>query len=146
MGRAAQARSVLRGHPFCKLHLQQGQVTKLFEKLPNSRPEPAGLKRRIPGKQPAFLSAGNFILLLCCLIAHTHPVATPPDGAEKYLLSVGVATVATVWIAAFTTAIGCFVLAIMKGPASVADLCPLIDADHPRDEPATHPHGHEPDQ
>ena len=52
--------------------------------------------------------------------------------SEKYLTGVGiyaVATVVTVWTAAFTVAIGCLIVMIMKGPAYVADRYPLIDSE-----------------
>ena len=45
-----------------------------------------------------------------------------------------VATVITAWTAIFTIAIGCVIVALMKGPAYVADRYDLIDADEPRQD------------
>jgi len=88
-------------------------------------------------KLPLFLAAGTAIPLFCYLIANLFP---PPDiTAEKYVTGVGIAAVATAltaWTAAFTTAIGCLVVMIMKGPAYVADSYPLSDAEEPRQTPA----------
>ena len=41
-------------------------------------------------------------------------------------------TTVTAWTAAFTVAIGCLIVMVMKGPAYVADKYPLSDADEPR--------------
>ncbi|MGB5651664.1 MAG: hypothetical protein WBM59_16425 [Sedimenticolaceae bacterium] len=111
---------------------------KLFQKLPGSRREPPGLERRIMAKLPLFLAAGTAIPLFCYLIAAMFP---PLDlTAQKYVTGVGIAAVAaalTAWTAAFTVAIGCLVVMIMKGPAYVADGYPLIDAEEPRQKPAS---------
>ena len=106
---------------------------RFLQKLPGSRREPPGLERRIMAKLPIFLAAGTAIPIFCYLIAPLFPAAGL--NAERYLTSVAiyaVATVLTVWIAAFTVAIGCLIVMIMKGPAYVADRYPLIDAEEPR--------------
>jgi len=110
---------------------------QLFQKLPGSRREPPGLERWIMAKLPLFLAAGTAIPLLCYLIADLFP---PSDlNPEKYATGVGIAAIAaalTAWTAAFTIAIGCLIVMIMKGPAYVADRYPLIDAEEPRQKPA----------
>jgi len=89
-------------------------------------------------KLPLFLTAATAIPLFCYLIADLFP---PPDiSAEKYVTGVGIAAIAaalTAWTAAFTTAIGCLIVMVMKGPAYVADRYPLIDAEEPRQTPAS---------
>ena len=110
---------------------------KLFQKLPGSRREPPGLERRIMARLPMFLAAGTAIPVFCYLIA----VLFPPSDltTEKYVTGVKIAAIAaalTAWTAAFTTAIGCLVVMIMKGPAYVADRYPLSDAEEPRQAPA----------
>jgi hypothetical protein len=109
---------------------------KLFQKLPGSRREPPGLERRIMARLPLFLAAGTAIPLFCYLIAYLfQPTDITP---EKYVTSVGIAAIAatlTAWTAAFTVAIGCLVVMIMKGPAYVADRYPLSDAEEPRQKP-----------
>ncbi len=111
---------------------------QLFQKLPGSRREPPGLERRIMAKLPLLLAAGTAIPLFCYIIADRFP---PSDiTAEKYVTGVGIAAIAaalTAWTAAFTTAIGCLIVMIMKGPAYVADRYPLIDAEEPRQKPAS---------
>ena len=106
---------------------------RFLQKLPGSRREPPGLERRIMAKLPIFLAAGTAIPIFCYLIAPLFLAAGL--NAERYLTSVAiyaVATVLTVWIAAFTVAIGCLIVMIIKGPAYVADRYPLIDAEEPR--------------
>jgi hypothetical protein len=96
------------------------------------------MERRIMAKLPLFLAAGTAIPLFCYLIANLSP---PSDiTQEKYVTGVGIAAIAaalTAWTAAFTIAIGCLVVMIMKGPAYVADRYPLIDAEQPRQKPAS---------
>jgi len=110
---------------------------KLLQKLPGSRREPPGLERLIMAKLPIYVAAGTAIPLMCYLIA---PLFTASEGgAEKYLTGVAIyaiATVVTVWTAAFTVAIGCLIVMVMKGPAYVADQYPLSDAEQPRRHPA----------
>ena len=106
---------------------------RFLQKLPGSRREPPGLERLIMAKLPIFLAAGTAIPIFCYLIAPLFPEAG--IGSEKYLTGIAiyaVATVLTVWTAAFTVAIGCLIVMIMKGPAYVADRYPLIDAEEPR--------------
>ena len=105
-----------------------------FQKLPGSRREPPGLERHLLARLPRFVAAGTAIPLFCYLIAPLFSAT----GGEKYLADVGIyaiATVLTVWTAAFTVAIGCLIVMVMKGPAYVADRYPLSDADEPRSDP-----------
>jgi hypothetical protein len=111
---------------------------KLFQKLPGTRREPPGLERLIMARLPLFLAAGTAIPLFCYFIAHLFQPTDIP--AEKYVTGVGIAAIAatlTAWTAAFTIAIGCLVVMIMKGPAYVADRYPLSDAEEPRRKPAS---------
>ena len=84
-------------------------------------------------KLPIFVAAGTAIPIFCYVIAPLF--RTAELSPEKYLTGVGiyaVATVLTAWTAAFTVAIGCLIVMIMKGPAYVADRYPLSDAEQPR--------------
>lgn len=113
---------------------------KILQKLPGSRREPPGLERKIMAKLPLMLAAGTAIPLFCYLIAPLF--ATGEVNTEKYLTGVGIfaiAAVLTAWTAAFTVAIGCLIVMIMKGPAYVADRYPLIDASEPRQESENNP-------
>lgn len=108
---------------------------RFLQKLPGSRREPPGLERRVLAKLPIFLTAGTAIPALCYLIAPLfHESAL---NLERHLTGVGIyaiAVVLTVWTTAFTVAIGCIIVMIMKGPAYVADRYPLSDAEEPRRE------------
>jgi hypothetical protein len=109
---------------------------RFLQKLPGSRREPAGLERAIMARLPMLVAAGTAIPILCYLIA---PLLPPADiDASQHLTIVGIyaiAVVLTVWTAAFTVAIGCLIVMIMKGPAYVADRYDLSDADQPRQTP-----------
>lgn len=120
---------------------------KFLQKLPGSRREAPGLEREILARLPIFLAAGTAIPVLCYLIAPLFPASAL--NLEKYLTGVGIysiAVVLTVWTAAFTVAIGCVIVMIMKGPAYVADRYPLSDAEEPRRESAKTSRGHPPDR
>jgi hypothetical protein len=111
---------------------------RYLQKLPDSRRSPPGLERRILRKLQSAVLAGTFIPIACYAIAWLYPSPAVGDTPEKYLTGVGIAAVATVitaWTAAFTVAIGCVVVVLMKGPAYVADRYDLIDAAEPRRDP-----------
>ena len=115
---------------------------KLLQKLPGSRRAPPGLEWYILRRLPLLTLLGTLIPTACYLYALWFPHSAGTDGLEKQLSGVAIAaiaTVITVWTAAFTVAIGCAVVWIMKGPAYVADRYPLIDADAPRHTSATPP-------
>ena len=108
---------------------------RLLQKLPGSVREPPGLEWKILKKLPMVLVAGTTVAGLCFAYAYLVPAPDAGDSIEKYLTGVAIAVVATtltLWTAIFTTAIGCAVVWIMKGPAYVADGYPLSDADQPR--------------
>jgi hypothetical protein len=113
----------------------------LLNKLPGSRREPPGLEWYILRRLPLWLLVGTVVPAACYLYAAAFPAPSDADTVEKYLSGVGIAVIATVltlWTAAFTVAIGCVVVWIMKGPGYVADAYPLVDAEQPGPE-RTHP-------
>lgn len=96
--------------------------------------EPPGLERRILRQLPKALLIGTLIPVGLSVIVRVLP---PSDGIdpEKAVLSVDIfsfATVLTFWIGVLTVAIGCVVVAIMKGPAYVADPYPVAHANNPQ--------------
>ena len=106
----------------------------LFTKLPGFTRSPPGLERRILRGLPRAIAAGTLIPLFCYLYAYMAPSPDVGESIEKYMADVTIAAIAvviTVWTAALTVAIGCFVVVVMKGPAYVADQYPLSDADEP---------------
>jgi len=110
---------------------------RFLKKLPGSRREPPGLERDIMARMPMFVAAGTAIPAFCYLMAPLFPAAE--TGTEKYLIGIGIyaiASVLTVWTAAFTVTVGCLIVMVMKGPAYVADPYPLSDAEEPRQRPA----------
>jgi hypothetical protein len=87
--------------------------------------------------------AGTLIPAFCYLYAMAFPSPELGQSAERYLTDVGilaVSVVITIWTAIFTLAIGCFIVAVMKGPAYVADRYPLQDADQPAKDHTKHDH------
>lgn len=116
---------------------------KRLQKLPGSRRAPPGLEWYILRRLPALTLLGTVIPIACYLYALWFPNPAGTDSLEKQLSGVAIAaiaTVLTVWTAAFTVAIGCAVVWIMKGPAYVADRYPLIDADEPQHPSPAAPH------
>ncbi len=113
----------------------------LFNKLPGFERSPPGLERGILREIPRAVVAGTLIPLLFYAFAWLYPSPEAGSSAEKYVVDAGIAAISvvlTVWTAALTVAIGCFIVVVMKGPAYVADAYPLQDADHPDATPAAH--------
>jgi hypothetical protein len=107
---------------------------KYLNKLPNSRREPAGLERVILRKLPATLLGGTLIPLFVSVASHLFPPAGTVVEIAKHLKTIDILSIATgltVWTAAFTVAIGCVVVVLMKGPGYVADAYDLVDSEHP---------------
>jgi hypothetical protein len=106
-----------------------------FTKLPGSHHEPPGLERRALRKLPVYLLGGTLIPLFFSVASHLVPPGGSASAVARHLKLVeilSIATVVTVWTAAFTVAIGCIVVVIMKGPAYVADRYELSDSDEPK--------------
>lgn len=81
------------------------------------------------------LLGGTLIPALCAIASRFFPPESSPADVVAHLQLVdimAIALVATVWTAVLTTAIGCWVVMIMKGPAYVADRYDLSDSDTPR--------------
>lgn len=106
----------------------------LFNQLPGFARSPAGIEWVVLRRLPAVLIAGSLALGLPSAIARI----APWPGSEADTL-VRVATVDIVaisvlilhWTAVLTVAIAATIVLVMKGPAYVADLYPLPDADRP---------------
>jgi len=110
---------------------------KYLRKLPNSRREPPGLEWVVLRKMPMVVLGGTAIPVLFAIAGHLFPPVGTSVEVAKHLTMVNIfsiATVVTVWSAAFTVAIGCCVVVLMKGPAYVADKYELQDADRPRQD------------
>lgn len=108
----------------------------LLNKLPGSRREPPGLEWTILRRLPVFVLAGTMVPVLFALAAQWWPPALDPVATAKHLTQarfLAIGAVITAWTAAFTVAIGCVTVVLMKGPAYVADAYELQD--DPDDEP-----------
>ena len=106
----------------------------LFNKLPGTVRAAPGLERVILKKLPLVLLGGIIVPLLVSLGSRLFPPDATVVNVEKYHTTVDILALAgmvTVWSAALTIAIGCFVVVAMKGPAYVADAYPLEDSDRP---------------
>jgi hypothetical protein len=110
-------------------------VNKYFKRL-HDRCEPPGLEWAILRLLPKALLIGTLIPVSLSVLVRVLPPANDINPA-KAILNVDIfsfATALTLWIAVLTVAIGCVVVAIMKGPAYVADPYPVAHASRPQDD------------
>ena len=102
----------------------------------HDRCEPPGLEWTILRRLPKALLIGTSIPVALSVIVRLLPPAEDVDPA-KAILTVDIfsfATAITFSTAVFTVAIGCVVVAIMKGPAYVADAYPVAHAPRPKND------------
>ena len=110
----------------------------LFNKLPDSQRSPAGLERKILRWIPAALTAGLGILVLPSFILRlTGRQSWGGDGIASMVDIYAMGAVLFYCNMIFTVATGAFIVMLMKGPAYVADVYPLSDADAPRKKHAS---------
>lgn len=105
----------------------------LLNKLPNPRREPPGLERKILRRLPLFLLGGTLVPVFFVLASHHWTPDLDPVAAAKHLTQakfLAIGAVITAWTAAFTVAIGCVTVMLMKGPGYVADAYELHDDEH----------------
>jgi hypothetical protein len=110
-----------------------GIMSRCFKRL-HDRCEPPGLEWQILKRLPKALLLGTLIPVGLSVLARLLPPAEGVDAA-KNILNVdifAIATAITFWTGVLTVAIGCVVVAIMKGPAYVADAYEIIDAHRPK--------------
>lgn len=108
-------------------------MSRFFKRL-HDRCEPPGMEWAILRRLPLALLIGTLIPIGLSTIARVLPPAEGVDPA-KAVLSVDIFSIATAfvsWTAVLTVAIGCIVVAIMKGPAYVADPYPVAHANRPQ--------------
>lgn len=108
-------------------------MNRYLKRLHN-RCEPPGLEWAILRRLPLALLIGTLIPAGLSILVRLLPPAEGVDPA-KFVLNVDIfsfATVITFWAAVLTVAIGCVVVAILKGPAYVADAYPVSHANRPR--------------
>ena len=102
-------------------------------KLHNHR-HPPGLERAILKRIPSIILAGIFIPLFTSILARLFPISGTAAEIARHQITVDILSISlgfTVLSAAFTVTIGCVIVALMKGPAFVADAYELDDADQP---------------
>lgn len=110
-------------------------MNQYFKRL-HDRCEPPGLEWDILRRLPLALLIGTSIPAGLSTLARLLPPAKGVDPA-KAILTVdifSIATAITFCTAILTVAIGCVVVAIMKGPAYVADAYPVAHANRPQGE------------
>lgn len=108
-------------------------MNRYFKRL-HDRCEPPGLEWAILKRLPKALLFGTLIPVGLSVLVRLLPPTEGVDAA-KSILNVdifAVATAITFWTGVLTVAIGCVVVAIMKGPAYVADAYEMIDANRPK--------------
>jgi hypothetical protein len=109
-----------------------------LNKLPDSVRSAPGLEWTVLRRLPLALLLGTILPLAISVTSRVFPPEGTPARIEKYVTMVDIlslASIITVWAAALTVAIGCFVVMVMKGPAYVADAYELVDSDHPEARP-----------
>lgn len=107
-------------------------MTRYLKRL-HDRCEPPGLEWAILRRLPVALLVGTLIPAGLSILVRMLPPAEGVD-APKAVLNVDIfsfAALITFWAAVLTVAIGCVVVAIMKGPAYVADAYPVAHANRP---------------
>jgi hypothetical protein len=106
-----------------------------LNKLPGYRREQPGLEWRLLRRLPVLLLGGTLVPVLFGINSRLWPPAGAPSALAahfQFIDIVAIALIVTAWTAALTIAVGCCVVAIMKGPAYVADRYDLSDAESPR--------------
>jgi len=107
-------------------------MNKYLKRL-HERCEPPGLEWEILRRLPMALLIGTLLPVGLSTLVRLLPPAEGLDPA-KAVLTVDIFSFAMAiafWTAVLTIAIGCVVVAIMKGPAYVADAYPVAHASRP---------------
>jgi xanthine/uracil permease len=103
-------------------------------KLPNTRRSASGLEWKLWRKLPLVFAMGTLLPVLVALALHL--LNDPGEaGQARWLQTMDFVVVGVVmfhWTAVLTTAIGCIVVMLMKGPGYVADAMELSHSDQPR--------------
>ena len=112
-----------------------------LQKLPNSVRSASGLEWALWRKLPLIWLMGTALPLLVGLALHGW-YASGSSADARWLQTMDYVLAGVVvfhWTAVFTTAIGCVVVMLMKGPGYVADGMEVSHSDRPRavaEEPA----------
>jgi len=104
----------------------------------SDRREPPGLERIILRKLPLWWLGSTLVPALVAVLNRWLPrEGSELDIAKQVFIvdTLCVGTVFTLWTAVFTTAIGCYVVVVMKGPHYQADSYPVEHANRPDPEP-----------
>jgi hypothetical protein len=106
-----------------------------LNKHPDSVRSAAGLEWALWRRLPAILAVGTALPLLVLgvswlLSPDAADGARDPDALRFEFVMIGV--VILHWTLVLTTAIGCAIVILMKGPTYTADSYPMPDADQPR--------------
>lgn len=97
----------------------------LFNRLPGFQRAAPGLEQRIWRRLPAILLWGTLLPLGVAgtnrLLASTAATPGSSDGALLMWDYTMLGTILLHWTLVLTVALGCFIVRVLKGPASVAD-------------------------
>ena len=100
------------------------------------------MELRILRRLPVVTLVASLAVLALPVLARLMPLepGVDPSKAARTVDIFAIATEITLLVAAFTVAIGCVVVHIMKGPAYAADSMPVQHADRPatRQRPGDH--------
>lgn len=109
---------------------------ELFNKLPGFVRSPPGLERVILGRMPTLFMAGVALVLAPSMLLRLYDSVWGQDAPPlaELMRTVDIYAMSALLLyfnLALVTALGAFIIMVMKGPAYVADAYPLIDADAP---------------
>jgi hypothetical protein len=106
---------------------------RLLTRLPGFAPTQPGFERTVLRAIPFALAAGLVMLLLPSMLMRL--LSSPEAIAlQEFISKIDIYTFGAILSYCYlmvTIAIGAIIVALMKGPAYVADAYPLIDADQP---------------
>jgi hypothetical protein len=107
---------------------------KMLHPLPESRPSPAGMERRVLRVMPAMLALGTMLPALYVLGLHLLALGGPDEMMRKVEMARYVATGAIILnlMVVMQVAMLAGIVVLMKGRAYVADAYPLPDSARPR--------------
>ncbi len=105
-----------------------------LNRLPGFRPSPNGLEWALWKRLPAILLLGTVLPIGVALALWWVVPGQPTAAQERDLLLQTYQLIGLVvlhWTLVLTMAIGCVIVLLMKGPAFVADACPLPARERP---------------
>lgn len=106
-------------------------MMNLFNRLPGSRREKAGLEWKIFKKLPAILLGGTLCALGLIAVLQSGLLGMQMKDAMQFQYAV-VGWLLFHWMSILAIGLFCSIVIVMKGHAYVLDAYPLSDSEHPQ--------------